>query len=82
MIIYKITNKKNNKVYIGKTKRTLEVRKNEHLRMLKQGIHHNVLLQKHYDKLKDETMFTFTELKNERTELLAIVRQVLYNRKL
>ena len=31
MLIYKITNKVNGKVYIGQTTRTLEVRKQEHL---------------------------------------------------
>lgn len=37
-IIYKITNNKNNKVYIGITTRTLEVRWKEHLRQTSQKI--------------------------------------------
>jgi group I intron endonuclease len=31
MIIYKVTNKINNKCYIGQTRRSLKIRKNEHL---------------------------------------------------
>ena len=38
MIIYKATNKVNNKVYIGQTKHSLETRKNRHLQLAKKGV--------------------------------------------
>lgn len=38
MIIYKITNKVNGKIYIGQTTKTLEKRKSQHLTRAKQGV--------------------------------------------
>lgn len=45
MIVYKITNTINNKVYIGQTIRSIQIRWNEHIRYLKNGYHKNLHLQ-------------------------------------
>lgn len=38
MLIYKITNKLNNKIYVGQTTRTLEIRKKDHIHNVQKGI--------------------------------------------
>jgi GIY-YIG catalytic domain len=43
--VYRIRNRKNNKVYIGSTRRTIRVRLQEHVEDLHAGVHHNHLLQ-------------------------------------
>ncbi len=53
--IYKITNLKNNKVYIGQTKRHWKVRKSDHRYRLKKGDHRNPHLQSSYNKYGPET---------------------------
>jgi group I intron endonuclease len=55
--IYKITNKKNNKVYVGSSIE-LEKRKEKHFWMLKKGIHDNKFLQSSFDRDGIEN-FTF-----------------------
>lgn len=47
--IYKITNKINNKFYIGSSKDLIR-RKKDHFRLLKKGINHSTLLQKAVNK--------------------------------
>lgn len=49
MIIYKITNKINNKIYIGSTS-NFEERKKVHLRTLNNGTHHNIYLTRAVSK--------------------------------
>ena len=48
--IYKITNLKNNKIYIGQTKRHWSVRRSDHRYRLKKGDHRNPHLQSSYNK--------------------------------
>ncbi len=48
--IYKLTNKKNGKVYIGQTIQDLNKRIRSHKTHLKGNVHHNELLQKVYNK--------------------------------
>lgn len=62
MAIYIIINLNNNKCYIGSTV-NFRKRKNEHLRMLRKGIHHSSHLQKSWDKYKEES-FVFAILEN------------------
>lgn len=50
MFIYKITNTKNNKVYIGQTERSLEKRWSEHRKMLLKDTHYNQHLQAAWNK--------------------------------
>lgn len=50
MIVYKITNSINGKVYIGQTTRSLLDRQKEHIRDLRGGKHHNQVLQATYNK--------------------------------
>ena len=42
MIIYKITNKINGKVYIGQTIRSLEIRKRGHIQCAEQGMNRHL----------------------------------------
>lgn len=56
--IYKITNLKNNKIYIGQTIQSIDKRIRSHKSHLKCGVHHNELLQRTYDKY-GEDIFKF-----------------------
>ncbi len=56
--IYKITNLKNNKIYVGSTGRSFKDRFNEHSRDLKNGKHKNYYLQSSYNKW-GENIFKF-----------------------
>jgi predicted GIY-YIG superfamily endonuclease len=60
--IYKITNKINNKVYIGSSK-NIKKRKWEHFHQLKKDYHHSEHLQKAYNKYGFEN-FTFEIVEN------------------
>lgn len=42
MLIYKITNKLNGKVYIGQTTKTLDIRRNGHIQAAKDGVNHHL----------------------------------------
>ena len=42
MLIYKITNKLNGKVYIGQTTKTLDIRRNGHIQAAKAGVNHHL----------------------------------------
>ena len=56
MFIYKITNTKNNKVYIGKTeKKDPKRRWRDHVLALKQNKHHNLHLQNAWNKYGEES---------------------------
>ena len=55
--IYKIVNKKNNMVYIGRTK-NFQQRKSQHLSELRRGIHHSKKLQEDFFN-QDESDFEF-----------------------
>ena len=52
--IYHITNKKNNKKYIGQTI-NYEIRKNTHLRNLRNGKHHSEKLQRAWNKYGEDS---------------------------
>lgn len=58
MIIYKITNIINSKVYIGQTTSSLEQRELSHRRLLNKNKHPNVYLQSSWNKHREES-FTF-----------------------
>jgi len=64
--IYKITNIKNNKIYIGSSKNT-EIRFKEHLYLLENNSHHSTKLQNSYNKTKNKLVFKF-EIIEETTE--------------
>ena len=59
--IYKITNKENNKIYIGSSF-NIEKRKNAHFNALRNRKHHSIHLQRAYDKY-GEKAFVFTVVK-------------------
>jgi len=68
--IYKILNRKNNKVYIGSSI-VLNKRKYKHFWMLRKGIHPNVYLQKSYNKNGEDTFdFQIIELCEEKDLIL------------
>lgn len=52
--VYKITNKINNKLYIGSTSVNLFKRKNQHFRALRLNKHYNQHLQSSYNKYREE----------------------------
>lgn len=58
--IYQIRNTKNNKVYIGQSKR-ITYRKSQHRRELKDGKHYNIYLQRSFDKYGEDA-FVFEVL--------------------
>jgi group I intron endonuclease len=58
--IYQIRNTKNNRIYIGSTQ-NLKTRKTRHLRELKRGIHHNLHLQRAYNKHGNTFVFEVLE---------------------
>lgn len=64
--IYKITNIKNDKVYVGSSK-DIEKRWNQHVNSLKNNTHHSSKLQRSYNKTKDKSIFQF-EVIEETTE--------------
>ena len=59
--IYKITNKENNKIYIGSSF-NIEKRKNAHFNALRNGKHHSIHLQRAYNNY-GEKAFVFTVVK-------------------
>jgi len=60
-IIYKIESSINNKIYIGMTTRDIEYRWYEHKRELKTNSHHNIKLQRHYNKYGDVFIYSVIE---------------------
>lgn len=66
--IYKIRNLENGKIYIGSTK-DFKKRKSIHLRQLKLQTHHNIHLQRSYNKNPNKFIFEIIEKCNE-NELL------------
>lgn len=79
--IYQILNKKDNKSYIGSTNNIL-TRKRKHFKALKDGIHHNEILQRAYNKYGIEN-FEFVILKEfeniSRDELYLIENEYVQN---
>jgi group I intron endonuclease len=68
--IYKIKVKKNDKFYIGSA-HNFKSRKNLHLRDLKKGNHHNILLQRHYNKYgASDLIFEILEFNIDSNNLL------------
>lgn len=61
MIIYKITNTANNKVYIGRTVGTLRKRRNKHFYVLRNHVRPNSHFQHAFDKYGEEA-FKFEEI--------------------
>ncbi len=73
--VYKIINKKNDKVYVGSTSKCFYLRFKQHFNNLKNGKHENPILQKSYDKhglesFNFEIIETFNEISVE--ELLKL----------
>lgn len=66
--IYKITNTVNGKIYVGSSK-VLEERWSRHVRELKQNIHHNIHLQRAWNKYGEEN-FSFDVLEVVESDLL------------
>ena len=67
--IYKITNKVNNKIYIGSAKRFKE-RARDHLRSLKRQKHHNKYLQRSFNEHgSDAFIFEVLEVTDRKTTL-------------
>ena len=56
--IYKITNKKNGKIYVGSASRGLAQRRSMHLYHLRRGTHHSPILQQSFNK-HGERAFVF-----------------------
>lgn len=73
--IYKITNKKNGKFYIGSSK-NIEKRWLKHLGDLKASMHHSIKLQRSYDK-HGESNFTIDILEHVKADKL-LVREQYY----
>lgn len=61
MYIYAIKNLNNGRIYIGRTIQTLSARFSQHKRRLMQGRHHNIVLQRSFDK-HGLSSFSFFEL--------------------
>ena len=59
--IYKIKSKVNGKVYIGMTTRNIEIRWYEHKTELIRNKHHNIKLQRHYNKYGDVFNYSIIE---------------------
>lgn len=59
--VYKITNIKNNKVYVGSSK-NLRKRRYDHFEMLKLNKHHSIYLQRAYNKSNNKNDFVFEVL--------------------
>lgn len=57
--IYKITNKLNNKMYVGSSI-NIYTRFYEHQKMLEKGIHHSIKLQNSYNKAKDKSIYEYS----------------------
>lgn len=56
--IYQIRNTINNKIYIGSTK-SLKKRQTKHIRDLRTDDHHNIHLQRCFNKTQDESVYVF-----------------------
>jgi len=59
--VYQIRNTSNNKIYIGSTK-NFHKRKFKHLNDLRKGRHHNIYLQRCWNKTNDEELYIFEVL--------------------
>lgn len=79
-VIYKITNNKNKKIYIGSSLKGLEKRKNRHLWQLKNNTHHNRHIQNEYNKYGD--IFSFDILEEIENELDLISKENFWIKKL
>lgn len=68
--IYKIENTVNGKVYIGSAVNPQQ-RKNQHLSVLRRGVHFNRYLQNAWDKYREKSFkFSILELVKNKTTLL------------
>ena len=73
--IYKIESKVNGKVYIGMTTRNIEIRWYEHKTELIRNKHHNIKLQRHYNKYGDVFNYSIIEeLEFEDEEIFSVER--------
>lgn len=61
--IYQIRNKNNNKIYIGSTK-NFHKRKLRHINDLRNNKHHNIYLQRCWNKTKNESIYVFEIIEN------------------
>lgn len=76
--IYKIENQVNGKVYIGKTKNTINIRVSAHRRRLNKDIHNNQHLQRSWKEYGAEN-FSFDTLIECREEILLFVEEYWIN---
>lgn len=72
--IYKIENTNNGKVYIGRSK-NIEERWKQHKRMLENGTHHSVKLQRAYNMLKDKSVLQFSVVEEVKDEAMLPARE-------
>lgn len=77
MFIYLIRNKKNGKVLVGQTTRTVDVRWKEHRTMLRKGKHENPRLQNAYNKY-GEQVFVCETIRECKTQKRADVLEEKY----
>lgn len=77
--VYQIKNKVNEKVYIGSTTQSFELRLKQHVRELKKGVHKNIHLQSSWDKHK-ENNFEFSILKICTKDMCLIQEQLLIDK--
>ena len=79
MFIYKITNKINNKVYIGQTrKKTVNDRWGSHTSSLKRGTHYNSHLQASWDKYGSESFeFEIVAVASSNEELDSLEKSLI-----
>lgn len=85
MIVYKLKNNINDKFYIGQTK-SMTHRLNWHISQLKYETHHNIHLQRFYNKHKDTIVFSYEVLFEsddkemiDEFEIAEIEKTFLYN---
>lgn len=77
--IYKITNLKNGKFYIGSTL-NFESRKKKHLNDLQNGTHHNIHLKRAFEKYGEESFeFSYKEIEVEDKKQLQILEERYIN---
>ena len=75
--IYKITNTKNNKVYIGSSI-DIEKRWQEHINSLKKNRHHSAKLQRSYNATSDKTVFNFELIEEVEDKSILFTREQYY----
>lgn len=73
--VYEILNIQNNKKYIGSTKKDPKIRKTRHITTLRNGTHHNVYLQRAFNKYGEKS-FQFNILEKDIPEEKVFEREL------